>query len=111
MRCVVCHLFLTGFNDESMLRDVTAAHVKLNMALTNNKRAIMHLLGRPKLTVDDMVTLGWLRDEASRLVYELSHEIQCEQNIVFCNRARKCRHLRIIRSVHILSLLLIADQR
>jgi hypothetical protein len=94
-----------------MLSDATTAHIKLDMALTNNKQTIMHLLGRSMLTVDDTVTLGWLRDEANRLVHELSHEIQCEQNIDFCNRTRECRYLSVIRHVHILSVLLIADQR
>jgi len=37
-------------------------------------------------SIDEKVTISWLRDEAERLIHELTSEIQCEQEISQCNR-------------------------
>jgi hypothetical protein len=68
----------------------SAIYIKLEKAIEDNKQTILRLTQKNNTTVDQMVTVSWLRHEAEELIRELTSEIQCEQGSVPCNRTRKC---------------------
>jgi hypothetical protein len=65
-------------------------YIKLEKAIEENKQTILRLTQNNNPTVDQMVTISWLRHEAEQLIRELTAEIRCEQRPVPCNRMRKC---------------------
>ncbi len=65
-------------------------HRKLEKALEDNKQTILRLTQKNNPTVDEMVTISWLRDETKQLILELTYEMKCEQKLAPCNQTRKC---------------------
>ncbi len=65
-------------------------YIKLEKAIEENKQTILRLTQNNNPTVDQMVTISWLRHEAEQLIRELTAEIQCEQRVGPCKRTRKC---------------------
>ncbi len=68
----------------------SAIYIKLEKAIEDNKQTILRLTQKNNPTVDQMVTISCLRNEAEQLIRELTSEIECEQKPVLCNQKRKC---------------------
>ena len=78
--------------------------LKLDAAISENKRNALELRAERDPTLDDLVTLQWLRDEAERLTNELNVEIQCRQRRSVCNRTKLRKSVRYVTITHSLSL-------
>ncbi len=68
----------------------SAIYIRLEKAIEDNKQTILRLTQKNNPTVDEMVTISWLRDEAKQLILELTYEIWCEHKLAPCNRTKKC---------------------
>jgi hypothetical protein len=58
--------------------------------IEENKQTILRLTQKNNPTVDQIVTISWLRDEAERLIREMTSEIKCQQIPALCDRTRTC---------------------
>lgn len=68
--------------------------MKMENVLEENQRTIVKSIDREsEKSIDEMVTIRWLRDEASRLIVEINKEMICETKKQQCNRTRQCESI------------------
>lgn len=84
-------LHLRNGSEQWTNKSKTSAHRVLERGLQQNQRTILEMMKIKKKSVDHLVTIQWLRDEAKRLIRELNEEIKCEQKMLRCNRTRPCK--------------------
>lgn len=80
-----------------IIKNKTSLHIKLENAITKNKKIILHLIQKDNPASDEIQFIHHLREDAKSFIRKLNFLIECERKFTTCNLNRTCKFINIVR--------------